>query len=108
MTRITLSGDQFILFVLLLKLGIMAALAGALITSSFFKRLIFLEERDTRQNWQFAAIFGSLLAAGTAVRVLVGYEGMDLSLSGSFLVRMSTAWSTEAPVRPKSSAIFSA
>ena len=86
MTRVTLSGDQFILFVLVLKMGIMAALAGALITSSFFKRLIFLDTRDTRQNWQFALVFGLLLAAGTAVRVLVGYEGMDLSLSGTFLV----------------------
>lgn len=86
MTRITLSGDQFILFVLLLKMGIMAALASALITSSFFKRLIFLDWRNTKQNWQFALIFGSILTAGSAGRVLVGYEGMDLSLSGTFLV----------------------
>jgi len=85
MTRITLSGDQFILFVLLLKLGVMAAMASMLITSSFFKRLVFLDKRDTRQNWQFAAVFGALLTAGTAVRVLVGYEGMDLSLSGTFI-----------------------
>jgi two-component system LytT family sensor kinase len=86
LTRITLSGDQFILFVLLLKMGIMAALASALITSNFFKRLIFLDWRNTRQNWQFALIFGSILTAGSAGRVLVGYEGMDLSLSGTFLV----------------------
>ena len=86
MTGVTLSGDQFILFVLLLKLGIMAALAGALITSSFFKRLIFLDTRNTRENWQLALVFGLLLTAGLAVRVLVGYEGMDLSLSGTFLV----------------------
>ncbi len=86
MTHITLAGDNFILFVLLLKLGIMAAMAGALITSSFFKRLIFLDRRGAKQNWQFAALFGALLAAGTSVRVLVGYEGMDLSLSGSLLV----------------------
>jgi two-component system LytT family sensor kinase len=86
LTRVTLSGDQFILSVLVLKMGIMAALAGVLITSSFFKRLIFLGTRNTRQNWQFALVFGLLLAAGAAVRVLVGYEGMDLSLSGTFLV----------------------
>jgi two-component system LytT family sensor kinase len=86
LTGVTLSGDQFIFFVLLLKMGIMAALAGALITSSYFKRLIFLDTRNTRQNWQFALVFGLLLTAGSAVRVLVGYEGMDLSLSGTFLV----------------------
>ena len=64
----------------------MAAIAGVLITSNFFKRLIFLDTRNTRENWQFALIFGLLLTGGTAVRVLVGYEGMDLSLSGAFLV----------------------
>jgi two-component system LytT family sensor kinase len=67
-------------------MGIMAAVAGALITWSFFKRLIFLDTRNTRQNWQLALLFGLFLTAGTAVRVLVGYEGMDLSLSGTFLV----------------------
>ncbi len=64
----------------------MAAIAGVLITSNFFKRLIFLDTRNTKENWQFALIFGLLLTGGTAVRVLVGYEGMDLSLSGAFLV----------------------
>lgn len=64
----------------------MASVAGVLITSSFFKRLIFLDARNTRENWQIAVIFGSLLTAGAAVRLLVGYEGVDLSLSGTFLV----------------------
>lgn len=64
----------------------MASVSGVLITSSFFKRLIFLDTRETKQNWQIALIFGSLLTAGTAVRVLAGYEGVDLSLSGTFLV----------------------
>lgn len=86
MTRITLTGDQYILFILLLKMGMMAAISGVLVTSSFFKRLIFLDRRNTRENWQFAATFGALLTAGTAVRVLVGHEGMDLSLAGTFLV----------------------
>ena len=86
MTGITLSGDQYVLFVLLFKMGIMACLAGVLITSSFFKRLIFLDRRNARENWQFAIVFGSLLTAGAAWRVLVGYEGLDLSLSGSFIV----------------------
>ncbi len=86
MAGVTLTGDQFVLFVLLFRMGIMASVASALITSSFFKRLIFLDTRTTRENWQMALIFGSLLTAGTAVRVLVGYEGVDLSLAGTFLV----------------------
>jgi two-component system LytT family sensor kinase len=86
MTKVTLSGDQYVLFVQLFKMGIMASVAGVLITGSFFKRLIFLESRNTKQNWQIAALFGALLVAGTVVRVLVGYEGADLSLAGTFLV----------------------
>ena len=64
----------------------MASVSGVLVTSSFFKKLIFLDTRETKQNWQIALIFGSLLTAGTAVRMLAGYEGVDLSLSGTFLV----------------------
>ncbi|MCK4236794.1 MAG: histidine kinase, partial [Candidatus Krumholzibacteria bacterium] len=86
MSRVTLSGDQYVLFILLFKMGIMAGVASALITSSFFKRLIFLDTRNTKENWQFALIFGSLLTVGAAMRVLVGYEGVDLSLAGTFLV----------------------
>ncbi len=85
MTEVTLTGDQFIFFVLVFRVGIMAVMASALITSSFFKRLVFLEDRNPRQNWEIAGTFGALVAAGSAVRILVGYEGMDLSLSGSFL-----------------------
>lgn len=86
MTRVTLTGDQYVLFVLLFKMGIMASIAGGLITYGFFKRLIFLGTRNTRENWQYALIFGSILTAGTGVRILVGYEGVDLSLAGTFLV----------------------
>jgi len=89
MTRVNLSGDQFVLFIQLFRMGIMASVSGVLITSSFFKKLIFLDERTTKQNWQIALIFGSLLTAGTAVRVLAGYEGVDLSLSGVFLVGLT-------------------
>lgn len=68
----------------------MAVVASALITSSFFKRLIFLEVRSPVQNWQIAGTLGALVAAGSVVRILVGYEGMDLSLSGTFLMGLMT------------------
>ena len=86
MTRVTLTGDQYILFILFLRMGIMAILAGALVSSSLFKRMLFAQTRTRREDWWFALIFGGTLAAGSAVRVLVGYEGIDLALSGVFLV----------------------
>jgi two-component system LytT family sensor kinase len=89
MTRVNLSGDQFVLFIQLFRMGIMASVSGVLITSSFFKKLIFLDVRTTKQNWQIALIFGCLLTAGTGVRMLAGYEGVDLSLSGTFLVGLT-------------------
>lgn len=86
MTSITLTGDQYIFFILFVRMGFMAAIAGALVSSKFFKRLIFTQTRTRREDWWFAMLFGALLAAGSAVRVLVGYEGIDLSLSGVFLI----------------------
>lgn len=85
-TRVSLTGDQLVVFVLFFKMGIAAAAAVVLVTSSFFKRLLLAESRGGRESWQFALLFGVLLMTGTAVRVLAGYEGLDLSLSGTFLV----------------------
>ena len=73
MSGVTLSGDQYVLFVLLFKLGITASYASVLVTSGMFKRLLFLKKRTTGENWRMASVFGLLLAAGAAVRVLVGY-----------------------------------
>ncbi len=86
MTRITLTGDQYILFLLFLKLGVMASVAGVLVTSNYFKRLIFAQTRTRREDWWFALIFGGIITAGTAVRLMVGYEGVDISMPGVFLI----------------------
>jgi len=86
LTRITLTGDQYVLFLLFLRLGIMASIAGVLVTSNYFKRLIFIQTRTRREDWWFALIFGAIITAGTAVRVMVGYDGVDISMSGVFLI----------------------
>jgi two-component system LytT family sensor kinase len=83
---VSLTGDQLVLFILFFKMGIMAAVAVVLVTSGFFKRLLFLDRRNTLENWQFSLFFGVLIMAGVAVRVLAGYEGVDFSLSGTFLL----------------------
>jgi two-component system LytT family sensor kinase len=86
LTRITLTGDQYILFLLFLRLGIMASVAGVLVTSNYFKRLIFTKTRTRREDWWFALIFGAMITAGAAVRVLVRYDGVDISMPGVFLI----------------------
>ncbi len=89
-TRVSLTGDQLVVFILFFKMGIAAVAAVVLVTSSFFKRLLLRDPRSRRENWEFSLCFGVLLMAGTAVRVLAGYEALDLSLSGTFLIGLLT------------------
>lgn len=79
-----------VLFVLFFKMGVTAAAAVVLVTSSFFKNLLLNDRRSPREDWHFSMVFGMLLMAGSAVRVLAGYEGVDLSLAGTLLVGLLT------------------
>ena len=54
MTRVSLTGDQLVVFILFFKMGIAAVAAVVLVTSSFFKRLLLRDPRSRRENWQFS------------------------------------------------------
>lgn len=89
-TDITLSADQFLLVTLLVKVGVMASLATMLVRYRFFKRILLVGERGRREDWQFAALFGSLIAVGVALRIILGYSAADLSLAGILLIGLLT------------------
>ncbi|MGH9435582.1 MAG: sensor histidine kinase, partial [Terriglobia bacterium] len=69
-----------ILLTLLIKLGVIAALASITARFGHFKRLLFVERRTSQQKVQFALFLGIPFMLGVLTRVLAGYQGADLSL----------------------------
>src|SRR5437899_3313170 len=80
-----LSGDQFLLTTLLVKLAVMAALATMLVRYRRFRHILIFERRDWPDRFGFVLAFGLPLAAGVVSRLLLGYNAADLTLEGSFL-----------------------
>ncbi|HEV3278452.1 MAG TPA: histidine kinase [Terriglobia bacterium] len=75
----------FILVTLLIKLGLIAALASIIARFGLFKRLIFVEQRTPRQKLQFAAFLGVPFMLATLTRLVAHYPGADLSLEATVL-----------------------
>src|SRR5205809_3501615 len=81
-----LSGDQFLLTTLLVKLAVMAALATMLVRYRRFRHILIFERRAWPDRLTFALSLGIPLAAGVGVsRLLLHYDAADLTLEGSFL-----------------------
>ncbi len=71
---------------LLVKLGIVAALASILVRSAGVKKMLLREVRTLYQRLQLALWFAIVFGAGVATRVLTkGYPAIDLGLEGSLL-----------------------
>jgi len=78
-------GSTAIIFVtLLIKLGVVALLAGFIARFDRFRRLILEERRSPRQKLQLAAFLGVPFTLGVLAR-LAGYQGADLSLEATVL-----------------------
>jgi two-component system LytT family sensor kinase len=71
---------------LLLKLGVVAALASLLVRSNAFKRMLMREQRTLQQRLLLALSFASIFGTGVGVRVVTKtYQAVDLGLEGSLL-----------------------
>jgi two-component system LytT family sensor kinase len=71
---------------LLVKIGVVAALASIFVRSNAFKRMLMREERTLNQRLLLALSLASVFATGVAVRVVTrSYQAVDLGLEGSFL-----------------------
>ena len=71
---------------LLVKLGVVAALASVLVRSNAVKRMLLREERTLNQRVLLALWFSLIFASGVALRVVTkGYQAVDLGLEGSLL-----------------------
>lgn len=74
---------------LLVKLGIVSALASILVRSSGVKKMLLREGRTLYQRLQLALWFAVVFGAGVATRVVTGgYPAIDLGLEGSLLAGM--------------------
>ncbi len=70
---------------LLIKLGVVALLAGFVARFSQFRRLILEERRSPRQKLDLAAFLGVPFMLGVLVRLLAHYPSADLSLEATVL-----------------------
>src|SRR5215470_3824461 len=81
--------DQtLILVTLLLKLGVVAAVASALVRSRRFQELLYRDERNLRQKIQLVLAIGLpfALAAGARIAAPKSFVAGDLSLESAVLM----------------------
>ena len=69
-----------IFVILLLKLAVMALLAGFIARFGRFRRLLLVEQRGPREKLLFAAFLGGPFMMGVLARLLAGYQASDLNL----------------------------
>src|SRR5437660_5575892 len=79
--------QRLIWITLLVRLGVAAAVAGALVRSRYFKFLLFREDRTLKQNIYLVFFLGMPFALGVLVRVMVkNFQAADLAFEYSLLV----------------------
>lgn len=75
------------LIVLLLKLGVVTALASFLARSGAFQRMLMREQRTLNQRLLLTVSFASIFGAGAALRIMTRgvYQALDLGLEAALL-----------------------
>jgi two-component system LytT family sensor kinase len=74
-----------LILTLMIKLGVIAVLAGFIARFEAFRRLILIEERSPRQKLIFASFLGVPFMLGVLIRLLAHYQGTDLGLEVTVL-----------------------
>jgi two-component system LytT family sensor kinase len=85
MREVTLTGDQFILVIVLVKLGVMASLTSFLVRSRRFTHALFTSHRTVGTQAVIAVWLGLPFLVGVLLRVVLNYEALDLSLGGPYV-----------------------
>src|SRR5882672_205465 len=81
-----LTAEQLLLTTLVVKLVATAALATMLVRYRRFRHILIFERRAWPDRLTFALSLGIPLTAGVIARLLLGYDALDLTMEGSFLV----------------------
>jgi two-component system, LytTR family, sensor kinase len=82
---VSLEFGQELVFLLVLKVGVAAALAAMLVRSATFRRVLYTEQRGSDLKVQLLLFLTPPLAVASMLR-LVGYPFADLTLEGAFLL----------------------
>src|SRR5688572_10502806 len=77
--------EQQLLVTLLVKVGVVAALASVLVRFGAFKALLFRSMRTIGERLRLGAFLGSIFALGIAVRVTQRFSATDAGLEGAVL-----------------------
>ena len=85
MNTVQIFQSQTILLILLIKVGVIAAIATLLIRTDLLKGLLFKPGREGRNGLFFALLFSGIMALGNIFRMLLGYHATDFSLSGTIV-----------------------
>ena len=80
-----LPSEQVLLFTVMAKLAAVAVLSTMLVRFPWFRRILLTEKRDWPERLVFAASLGFPLMAGVILRLVLGYQALDLTLGGAFL-----------------------
>ena len=80
-----LSGDQFLLTTLVVKIAVVAVLAIVLVRYNRFRRILLSERRAWPDRLIFAFSLGIPMTACVVARLLLQYNAADVTLEGSFL-----------------------
>jgi two-component system LytT family sensor kinase len=81
-----LSAEQLLLTTLVGKIAATAVLAIMLVRYRRFRHILIFERRAWPDRLTFALSLGIPLTFGVCARLLLGYEALDLTMEGSFLV----------------------
>jgi two-component system LytT family sensor kinase len=81
-----LTAEQLLFTTLVVKLVATAALATMLVRYRRFRHILIFERRAWPDRLTFALSLGIPLTAGVIARLLLGYDALDLTMEGSFLV----------------------
>jgi two-component system LytT family sensor kinase len=76
---------QDIVFTLLFRVGVAAALAALVVRVVRFQRLLRVEERSLDERLMFVLLYGPMVAVGVLTRILLGYQATDVSVEGAFV-----------------------
>jgi len=85
-----LTGQQLLFVTLIVRIAVVSVLATMLVRYHRFRDLLIHERRGWPMKLFFAFGLGLPLTAGVIARLLLRYNGLDLTLEGAFLAGLMT------------------